>query len=203
MTLAFRELAGRAALLADTSVWGVSVPTLVALLFFWGATAKSAQIPLYVWLPDAMAGPTPVSALIQRWVIAAYLVLGCFFAGWAMNWYLPVISPHWSEGYIIRAYYAHRTSPAQRLLVYKLNWKGENYYTGSRAIINETMDDEKLKKWVVENRGQRHYFLIGSGMEGSVERFLNTNLAEGHKVHNVVPPEHQSNKFTVVYADLK
>ena len=75
-TLDFQEIARSAATLGPETVFGTV--SLITLLLFVGATGKSAQIPLYVWLPDAMEGPTPVSALIHA---ATMVTAGVYMIG--------------------------------------------------------------------------------------------------------------------------
>ena len=95
-TLNFREILYNEetlALLASTpsTILGLSVAGLIGLLLFIGTVGKSAQFPLHAWLPDAMEGPTPVSAMIHAATMVSagvYMVIRMF----------PLLSAGWHHG---------------------------------------------------------------------------------------------------------
>ncbi|TLN23058.1 NADH-quinone oxidoreductase subunit L, partial [bacterium] len=95
-TLSYREIFGNATvmqMLASTTspVFGLSWAGFIGLLIFLGVVGKSAQFPLHVWLPDAMEGPTPVSAMIHAATMVSagvYLAIRSF----------PLLSAGWEPG---------------------------------------------------------------------------------------------------------
>jgi NADH-quinone oxidoreductase subunit L len=82
-SLDFRTVMAAAAHMPVEHAWTGTL-TVIALLLFVGACGKSAQIPLYVWLPDAMEGPTPVSALIHA---ATMVTAGVYMVARSANIY--------------------------------------------------------------------------------------------------------------------
>jgi NADH-quinone oxidoreductase subunit L len=94
-TLSFREIFNEEVLhvlaITATPIFGLSAAGLIAILLFIGTIGKSAQFPLHVWLPDAMEGPTPVSAMIH----AATMVSAGVYAVIRM---FPLLTAGWHEG---------------------------------------------------------------------------------------------------------
>ena len=70
-TFEFTEMGEKLTQLVESGGLSVALATLFAILVFMGPAAKSAQFPLHVWLPDAMEGPTPISALIHAATMVA------------------------------------------------------------------------------------------------------------------------------------
>jgi NADH-quinone oxidoreductase subunit L len=116
-SVVFAEIAPRMSTLASHSTF----VTVVALLVFCGAVGKSAQFPLHVWLPDAMEGPTPISALIHAATMVAagvYMLVRVAFVIQSSQTALLVIAWIGTITAVMAALIATQQNDIKRILAY-------------------------------------------------------------------------------------
>ncbi len=134
-------------LIAQTTIAGVMVSTAIALLIFAGAVGKSGQVPLHVWLPDAMEGPTPVSALIHA---ATMVAAGVFLVARVY----PLMSAHGGTSAALSS-----TTPLQ-----VVTWVGA--ITAVFAALIAVAQDDIKRILAYSTVSQLGYMMMGLGVGG-------------------------------------
>jgi NADH-quinone oxidoreductase subunit L len=142
------ESGALATMLTHVTIGGMAVSTMIGLLIFLGAVGKSGQVPLHVWLPDAMEGPTPVSALIHA---ATMVAAGVFLVA--------RVYPLMSIGGIIGAHGIHVTTS---LTV--ITWVGAITAIFAASIAVAQNDIKRILAYSTVS--QLGYMMMGLGVGG-------------------------------------
>jgi len=119
-------------------------------------------------------------------------------AAWGGFVYLPKTAPHWGQGDVMRAYYTDRTSEAEPLVAYEMNWKGESFYTGNRMATFVTTG-APFTKWLHDEREHGTkvvYFVLEPSRVGGLK-----GQAQARAWREVTTRE-QSHQFVLVRAEL-
>ena len=148
-TLNFVELSKNVSWALPLSHLGLLVP--VALLFFWGPIGKSAQFPLHEWLPDAMAGPTSVSALIHA---ATMVTAGVYLAGRAGPMFYSIFLQYGQSTYFFEL----------------VAWIGG--FTTFMAATQAVVSKELKKLLAYSTISQIGYMMLGIGAGGMASQFV-------------------------------
>ena len=134
-------------LMTQTTIFGMAASTGIALLIFCGAIGKSGQVPLHVWLPDAMEGPTPVSALIHA---ATMVAAGVFLIARVY----PLMSAHGGLD----------LSPASAPALKVVTWVGA--ITAVFAASIAVAQDDIKRILAYSTVSQLGYMMLGLGVGG-------------------------------------
>ena len=142
-------------LVAQTASAGIAVSTGISLLIFCGAIGKSGQVPLHVWLPDAMEGPTPVSALIHA---ATMVAAGVFLV--ARVYPLMAATPASPEVAMELSFAANHASPALKVVT----WIGAITAIFAASIAVAQADIKRILAYSTVS--QLGYMMMGLGVGG-------------------------------------
>jgi len=108
---------------------------------------------LALWIPER----------VRRVGVVLTLLVALVFGHWLTQHHMVALAPHWTQKHLVEEYYQRRTSPAERLVAFQMNWKGENFYTGNRVVVHVSTKNKNFEKWVDKHRGERHFFITEHG----------------------------------------
>ena len=164
--------------------------------------------PALVVFGFALALPT---ALIgwrraRRAAIFALGAVAVVFTLYLLDDYMREVAPYWSQKHLIATYYKTRSSPDEKLLVWQMYWRGENFYTANeiyegpmaeRTVFLGDKNAEHLKDWIARHRNRRAFFLIERSRYGQLPNMLpEPSRASLHIVDN------SNMKFLLASANL-
>jgi 4-amino-4-deoxy-L-arabinose transferase-like glycosyltransferase len=221
------EKRGRLVLLAMV----VGAPLLALVAFDLTSAQKSAQRFMWLfsydyvnapqgrpWPPDMdyirtlwiFAGLFTVAATllawkrIRAWATIATIGVAVAFTYFLLDVYMPQAAAHWSQKPLIAQYYRERGSPDERLLVWQMYWRGENFYTqneiyegpmSERTVFLGDKNAENLKEFIAKHPGRRHFFLIERTRLDGLKALLPITAQPSLKIAN-----DSNNKFYLLSA---
>jgi 4-amino-4-deoxy-L-arabinose transferase-like glycosyltransferase len=135
---------------------------------------------------------------VRRHAVAAMCAFAFVWGIWGLDVYMQRTAQHWGQHEVIAAYYADRASPAEQLVAYQMNWKGENFYTGNHvpAFVST---GSTFTTWLKKQRDagvKVMYFITEHGRIGGLKSEV------GAKTYREVTDKVLCNKFVLVRAEL-
>ncbi len=135
---------------------------------------------------------------VRRHAVAAMCAFAFVWGLWGLDVYMQRTAQHWGQHEVIAAYYADRQSPAEQLVAYQMNWKGENFYTGNHvpAFVST---GSTFTTWLKKQRDagvKVMYFITEHGRIGGLKSEV------GAKAYREVTDKVLCNKFVLVRAEL-
>jgi 4-amino-4-deoxy-L-arabinose transferase-like glycosyltransferase len=135
---------------------------------------------------------------VRRHAVAAMCAFSLVWGVWGLDVYMQRTAQHWGQHEVIAAYYSNRASPAEMLVAYQMNWKGENFYTGNHvpAFVST---GSTFTTWLKKQRDagvKVMYFITEHGRIGGLKSEV------GAKAYREVTDKVLCNKFVLVRAEL-
>jgi 4-amino-4-deoxy-L-arabinose transferase-like glycosyltransferase len=211
----------------------VGLPLLALVAHDLTSAEKSAQ--RFIWLfsydyvnaPQGRPWPTDMNYIRTLWIFAGLFAVAASLLAWQrirawaaiatftvalaftyflLDVYMPRAATHWSQKPLIAQYYRERRSPEERLLVWQMYWRGENFYTqnqiyegpiSERTVFLGDKNAENLKDFVAKHSGRRHFFLIERSRIETLKGLLPAGAKATVRIVN-----DNNNKFYLLTANL-